>query len=62
LRGPLIIYDPQDPQKHMYDIDDGMTVIFLARLFNWLISSPDDTVITLGDWYHYLSTHPEIPP
>lgn len=44
LRGPLIIYDPQDPQKHMYDVDD------------------DNTVITLGDWYHYLSTHPEIPP
>jgi iron transport multicopper oxidase len=44
LRGPLIIYDPQDPQKHLYDIDD------------------DDTVITLGDWYHYLSTNPEVPP
>ncbi|KAN0114014.1 laccase [Russula decolorans] len=44
LRGPLIIYDPHDPQKYLYDIDN------------------DDTVITLGDWYHYLSTHPEIPP
>ena len=23
LRGPLIIYDPNDPQAHLYDIDDG---------------------------------------
>ncbi|KAF8493486.1 laccase [Russula emetica] len=44
LRGALIIEDPLDPQKHLYDVDD------------------DNTVITLGDWYHYLSTQPEIPP
>lgn len=23
LRGPFIVYDPNDPQKHLYDIDDG---------------------------------------
>ena len=23
LRGPLVIYDPHDPQKHLYDVDDG---------------------------------------
>ncbi|KAH9991923.1 laccase 2 precursor [Russula vinacea] len=38
LRGPLIIYDPEDPQRSLYDVDD------------------DDTVITLADWYHFLST------
>ncbi|KAI0030501.1 yellow laccase [Vararia minispora EC-137] len=38
LRGPLVIYDPLDPQKHLYDIDN------------------EGTVITLADWYHYLST------
>jgi len=38
LRGALVIYDPDDPQKHLYDVDN------------------DDTVITLADWYHYLST------
>ncbi|KAH9953170.1 laccase [Russula dissimulans] len=42
LRGPLIVYDPQDPQQYLYDVDN------------------DDTVITLADWYHYLST--EAPP
>ncbi|KZS91038.1 Cu-oxidase-domain-containing protein, partial [Sistotremastrum niveocremeum HHB9708] len=34
LRGPLVIYDPQDPFKHLYDVDN------------------ENTVITLGDWYH----------
>ncbi|KAF7329657.1 Laccase I [Mycena kentingensis (nom. inval.)] len=23
LRGPFVVYDPQDPHKHLYDIDDG---------------------------------------
>ncbi|KAF8585860.1 multicopper oxidase [Ramaria rubella] len=27
LRGPLIIYDPDDPQKDLYDIDDESTII-----------------------------------
>ncbi|KAI0281105.1 laccase [Russula aff. rugulosa BPL654] len=44
LRGPLIIYDPDDPHKCLYDVDD------------------ENTVITLADWYHYLSTHPAMPP
>ncbi|KAI0063810.1 laccase [Artomyces pyxidatus] len=44
LRGPLVVYDPNDPQKHLYDVDN------------------ESTVITLADWYHYLSTNaPPIP-
>ncbi|KAF8272429.1 laccase [Lactarius quietus] len=44
LRGPLVIYDPNDPHASLYDIDD------------------ESTVITLADWYHYLSTNaPAIP-
>jgi iron transport multicopper oxidase len=27
LRGPLIIYDPEDPQSHLYDVDDLSTVL-----------------------------------
>ena len=23
LRGPLVIYDPEDPLAHLYDVDDG---------------------------------------
>ncbi|KAH9963477.1 laccase [Lactifluus volemus] len=44
LRGALIIDDPNDPQQHLYDVDNAATVI------------------TLADWYHYLSTQaPAIP-
>ncbi|KAJ7784108.1 laccase 1 precursor [Mycena metata] len=34
LRGPLIIYDPNDPLKHFYDIDDASTIISLADWFH----------------------------
>ncbi|KAJ7159025.1 laccase 2 precursor [Mycena crocata] len=37
LRGPLVVYDVNDPAKHLYDVDD------------------ESTIITLADWYHYLS-------
>ncbi|KAF8263781.1 laccase [Lactarius quietus] len=40
LRGAIVIEDPNDPQRDLYDVDN------------------DDTVITLSDWYHYLSTSP----
>ncbi|KAI0042576.1 multicopper oxidase [Auriscalpium vulgare] len=44
LRGPFVVYDPNDPQASLYDVDD------------------ETTVITLADWYHYLSTNaPAIP-
>ncbi|KAI9511060.1 laccase 2 precursor [Russula earlei] len=37
LRGPLVIYDPNDPHASLYDVDN------------------ENTVITLGDWYHNVS-------
>ncbi|KAI0027663.1 laccase [Vararia minispora EC-137] len=44
LRGVFVVYDPQDANKHLYDVDD------------------ESTIITLGDWYHYLSVNrPAIP-
>ncbi|KAF7356197.1 Laccase 2 [Mycena venus] len=30
LRGPLIIYDPNDPQAHLYDVDDESTIWFIS--------------------------------
>ena len=52
LRGPLVVYDPEDPLKQYYDIDDGM-------IFRCVVTHPSDdsgkiesTVITLADWYH----------
>ncbi|KAI0312942.1 laccase [Amylostereum chailletii] len=41
LRGPLVLYDPDDPHADLYDVDNS------------------STVITLSDWYHYLS--PDAP-
>ncbi|KAJ7865708.1 laccase 2 precursor [Mycena leptocephala] len=34
LRGPLIIYDPNDPHKSLYDVDDLTTIISLADWFH----------------------------
>ncbi|KAG2035339.1 laccase [Suillus americanus] len=34
LRGPLVIYDPQDPLACMYDVDDASTVITLADWYH----------------------------
>ncbi|KAF9259962.1 laccase [Marasmius fiardii PR-910] len=30
LRGPFIVYDPNDPHKSLYDVDDESTIITLA--------------------------------
>ena len=61
LRGALIIEDPDDPQKHLYDVDNGEKDIRTTPVTG-LRFPPDDTVITLADWYHYLSTEaPGIP-
>ncbi|KAJ7506615.1 laccase lcc5 [Mycena galericulata] len=34
LRGPMIIYDPDDPQKYLYDVDDASTIISLADWYH----------------------------
>ncbi|TFK70714.1 Cu-oxidase-domain-containing protein [Pluteus cervinus] len=34
LRGPLVIYDPQDPYRKHYDVDDESTVITLADWYH----------------------------
>ncbi|KAI0000119.1 laccase T2 copper depleted [Russula compacta] len=39
LRGALIIYDPDDPQKDLYDVDCDDTVITLADWYHY--DSPD---------------------
>ncbi|EEB92235.1 hypothetical protein MPER_09286 [Moniliophthora perniciosa FA553] len=50
LRGPIVIYDPDDPFKDMYDVDDESTVITLADWYHekakTLVSpTPDSTLI-----------------
>ncbi|KAK7461885.1 Laccase-1 [Stygiomarasmius scandens] len=34
LRGVFIVYDPDDPQKHLYDVDDESTIITLAEWYH----------------------------
>nr|CDJ79885.1 benzenediol:oxygen oxidoreductase [Coprinus comatus] len=34
LRGPLVIYDPNDPFKNLYDVDDESTVITLTDWYH----------------------------
>ncbi|KAJ1302810.1 hypothetical protein OPQ81_003116 [Rhizoctonia solani] len=34
LRGPLVIYDPNDPHKALYDVDDASTVVMLEDWYH----------------------------
>ncbi|KAF8317282.1 laccase [Cantharellus anzutake] len=34
LRGPIVIYDPRDPYRWMYDVDDASTVITFADWYH----------------------------
>ncbi|KAJ7660594.1 laccase [Mycena rosella] len=43
LRGPFVVYDPNDPAKHLYDVDDESTVITLA---DWYQYNSFDSPIT----------------
>ncbi|KAI6144387.1 laccase [Pisolithus tinctorius] len=53
LRGPLVIYDPDDPLADMYDVDDESTVIVLSDwyhepsplLYNSPPFTPDSSLI-----------------
>ncbi|KAJ7715400.1 yellow laccase [Mycena metata] len=35
LRGAMVVYDPNDPHRHLYDIDDDSTVITLADWYHY---------------------------
>ncbi|KLO10959.1 laccase [Schizopora paradoxa] len=62
LRGPLVLYDPNDPLKSMYDIDDESTVITVADWYHDIstvafpnrsspVPTPDSTLINgQGRW------------
>lgn len=48
LRGPLVIYDPDDPHKDLYDVDDG-------TLAPWALSVADPCSTTCNRYYRYLA-------
>lgn len=41
LRGPLIIYDPDDPYRMSYDVDDGVSLLYHVELRPRTNSSPN---------------------
>nr|QMP96876.1 laccase B precursor [Cerrena sp.] len=51
LRGAFVVYDPNDPHKDLYDVDDESTVITLADWYHVLAqtvvgaATPDSTLI-----------------
>ncbi|KAJ3559926.1 hypothetical protein NM688_g36 [Phlebia brevispora] len=47
LRGPLVIYDPNDPHRHLYDVDNDDTVITLADWYH--VAGPNIPFPPLAD-------------
>ncbi|CAL1710148.1 unnamed protein product [Somion occarium] len=51
LRGAFVVYDPNDPHKHLYDVDDDNTVITLADWYHVFartvvgVATPNSTLI-----------------
>ncbi|KAL0060066.1 laccase, multicopper oxidase, benzenediol:oxygen oxidorectuctase [Marasmius tenuissimus] len=56
LRGPLVVYDTEDPHASLYDVDDESTVITLADWYHTkakqiAFGTPQSTLINgLGRW------------
>ena len=43
LRGAIVIYDPDDPNKSLYDVDDETTIISLGDWYHF--NSPQAPII-----------------
>jgi hypothetical protein len=49
-RGPLIIYDRNDPHKNLYDVDDGISYLRWHTCPAKTAILTESTVVTLDDW------------
>ncbi|KDQ59157.1 laccase [Jaapia argillacea MUCL 33604] len=47
LRGPLVVYDPEDPYSDLYDVDDESTVITLAEWYH--VVAPDIVGVAISN-------------
>ncbi|CAA7263068.1 unnamed protein product [Cyclocybe aegerita] len=47
LRGPLVVYDPRDPHRNRYDVDDESTIITLSDWYH--LPSPSVPVPAMSD-------------
>ena len=57
-----MIYDPFDPLKFLYDVDDGNVLGLLFLSIRPAHAGTESTVITLTDWYHLPAPQLPIPP
>jgi len=48
LRGAIVVYDPDDPMKSLYDVDDDGTVITLSDWYHVLAPEGDNKFFTTG--------------
>ncbi|EIM87797.1 laccase T2 copper depleted [Stereum hirsutum FP-91666 SS1] len=47
LRGPMVIYDPNDPHASLYDVDDDTTILTLADWYH--VFAPDAGLVPTAD-------------
>ncbi|KAJ6602828.1 laccase [Mycena vulgaris] len=48
LRGAFVVYDPDDPLKHLYDVDDDNTIITLAEWYHVLAPAGQNSFFKTG--------------
>ncbi|KAJ6571287.1 laccase 6 [Mycena capillaripes] len=48
LRGAFVVYDPNDPLAHLYDVDDDSTIITLAEWYHVLAPAGQDSFFKTG--------------
>ncbi|KAF5351415.1 hypothetical protein D9758_013508 [Tetrapyrgos nigripes] len=48
LRGAFVVYDPQDPLRHLYDVDDDSTIITLADWYHDFAPDAQDRFFQTG--------------
>ncbi|KAJ3482309.1 hypothetical protein NLI96_g7060 [Meripilus lineatus] len=62
LRGPMVVYDPNDPHKDLYDVDDGELASPDLVPFSGTDTRSESTVISLTEWYHQPASQFTGPP
>ncbi|KAJ6616355.1 laccase [Mycena sp. CBHHK59/15] len=48
LRGAFVVYDPDDPLAHLYDVDDDSTIITLAEWYHVLAPAGQNSFFKTG--------------
>jgi iron transport multicopper oxidase len=58
----LVIYDPDDPHSDLYDVDNGKIAVRFKVGSPLNVFPEEQTVITLADWYHFVSGQAGLVP